>query len=114
MLDRGIIRTMAMAALGAALAACTASQDVKKVEAQVAAPVNCATAEGDIRVLESEKASVAQQVADGVTSIVPASAVVGLISGQEGAKLQIASGDYDRMIDQKIAVIRTQCNLPAG
>jgi hypothetical protein len=95
------------------LAACTASKDVKEVEAQEAAPINCATAEGDIRVLQSEKASVADRMARGITAIVPAGAVVGLIGGQEGAKFEIASGEYNRMVDQRIAAIRARCDLPS-
>jgi hypothetical protein len=58
------------------------------------------------------EASVADQVARGITAIVPASAVVGLVGGQEGAKLEIASGEYNAMIDQRIAAIRARCNLP--
>lgn len=104
------LATLALVALAAA--GCTASEDVAKVQAQVSAPVNCATAEGDIRMLQSEKASVGQEIARGVTAIVPASAVVGVVSGQEKAKLEIASGDYNRMIDERIGEIRAQCNLP--
>lgn len=99
-----------LAAIGG-LSACTASQDVKKVETQVDQPINCATAEGDIRVLQSEKASAADQMARGVTALVPASAVVGIVSGQEGAKFEIASGEYNTMIDKRIAAIRTTCKL---
>ena len=102
----------ALALVALAAAGCTARQDVAKVQAELSAPVNCATAEGDIRVLQSEKASVGQEIARGVTAIVPASAVVGVVSGQEKAKLEIASGDYNRMIDERIGEIRAQCNLP--
>ena len=94
------------------LASCTASKDVQQVEAQEKAPIDCATAEGDVRVLQSEKASVGDEIARGVTAIVPAGAVVGLVGGQEGAKLEIASGEYDKMIDQRIAAIRARCDLP--
>jgi hypothetical protein len=99
-------------ALGSGLAACTASKDVQQVRAQEAAPINCATAEGDIRVLQGEKASVADRLARGVTAIVPAGAVVGIVGGQEGAKLEIASGEYNGMIDKRIAAIRARCDLP--
>jgi hypothetical protein len=99
-------------ALSTGLLACTASKDVQQVETQEKAPINCATAEGDIRVLQSEKASVGGEIARGVTAIVPAGAVVGLVGGQEGAKLEIASGEYNRMIDQQIAAIRAKCDVP--
>ena len=55
-----------------------AQQDLQK-------PINCATAEGDIRVLQSEKAHVGQQIISGVTAVVPASAVIGVVTGTEGA-----------------------------
>jgi hypothetical protein len=110
---RRVLPTALALALGSGLlAACTASKDVKEVQAQEAAPINCATAEGDIRVLQNEKASVADRMARGITAIVPAGAVVGIVGGQEGAKLEIASGEYNGMIDKRIAAIRAQCDLP--
>ena len=77
----------------------------------LAKPINCATAEGDLRVLQSEKVNVAQEIANGVTAIVPAGAVIGIITGTETAKFKVASGDYNKMIDQKIAEIKTTCGL---
>jgi hypothetical protein len=74
--------------------------------------INCATAEGDIRMLQHEKAHVAQQIAMGVTAISPAGMVAGLITGTEQTKLQVATGDYNRMIDQRIADIKMTCGLP--
>jgi hypothetical protein len=77
----------------------------------LAKPINCATAEGDLRVLQSEKANVAQEIANGVTAIVPAGAVIGIITGTETAKFKVASGDYNKMIDQKIAEIKQTCGI---
>jgi len=77
----------------------------------LAKPINCATAEGDLRVLQSEKTNVAQEIANGVTAIVPAGAVIGIISGTETDKFKVASGDYNKMIDQKIAEIKQKCGL---
>jgi hypothetical protein len=74
-------------------------------------PINCRTAEGDIRVLQSEKANVAQQVASGVTAIAPAGIVVGALTGTEGTKLTVATGDYNNQIDARIAAIRSRCGL---
>jgi hypothetical protein len=73
--------------------------------------VNCATADGDIRVLQSEKSHVAEQIALGVTAIYPAGALVGLVTRTEGTKLKVATGEYNKMIDQKIAEIKTNCGL---
>ena len=80
--------------------------NVQEVQQQEAAPVNCATAEGDLRTLQSEKVSTAKQIADGVTAITPIGLVAGAVAGTEKGKLQIASGDYDKLIDQKIAQIK--------
>ncbi len=83
----------------------------QQAEQNLARPIDCRTAPGDIRVLQSEKANVLQQIASGVTAIQPAAAVIGVASGTEGAKLEVASGDYNRMIDEKIAAIKKACGL---
>jgi len=62
-------------------------------------------------VLNSEKSHVAQQIAMGVTAIYPAGALVGLVTGTEGTKLKVATGEYNEMIDQKIAEIKSTCGL---
>ena len=74
-------------------------------------PINCATAQGDIRVLQSEKAHAAQQLASGVTAIFPAGMVVGALTGTESTKLQVASGEYNTMIDNRIAAIKAKCGI---
>jgi hypothetical protein len=83
----------------------------KQEKQELAKPIDCRTAEGDLRVLQSEKANVAQQIANGVTAIVPAGAVIGIISGTETDKFTVASGDYNKMIDQKIAEIKQKCGI---
>jgi len=83
----------------------------KQEKQELAKPIDCRTAEGDIRVLQSEKAHVAQEIANGVTAIFPAGAVIGIITGTESDKIKVASGDYNKMIDQKIAEIKTTCGL---
>jgi hypothetical protein len=85
----------------------------KKVEKELANPgaINCATADGDIRILRGEKANVAERIAEGVTAIYPASLVVGTAAGVEGTKLKVATGDYNKMIDQRIAEIQQTCGV---
>lgn len=73
--------------------------------------MNCATADGDIRVLQSEKAHVASQMVDGVTSIVPAGIVVGILTGTEGTKVRVATGEYNEQIDARIAQIQRECGV---
>ena len=95
-----------------AIVLATACAPITQQEKQsLAKPINCATAEGDLRVLQSEKANVAQMIANGVTAIVPAGAVIGIITGTEGDKMKVASDDYNSMIDKKIAEIKQQCNV---
>ena len=62
--------------------------------------------------LRNEKAHVAQQIAMGVTAIAPAGMVVGALMGTEQTQLQVATGEYNNMIDQRIADINITCGLP--
>jgi len=96
-------------ALSLTLASCAMQQ--KDVEKEMKQPINCATAEGDLRALEKEKAHVAQQVVEGATAIVPMSLEVGVLTGTEGTKLEVATGEYNKMIDKRIAEIKAQCNI---
>jgi hypothetical protein len=92
--------------------ACAAQFKQQEQALQQPIKINCATAEGDIRVLQNEKAHVAQQIAMGVTAIAPAGLVMGVLMGTEQTKLQVATGDYNNMIDQRIADIKMTCGLP--
>jgi len=92
------------------LVAC-AAKDQKKVEQEMKQPINCATAEGDIRVLKHEKVHVAQQIAEGVTSIAPPGLILGEITGTQETKLKVSTGDYNKMIDERIAGIKEKCGV---
>ena len=83
----------------------------QKTEKQMKAPINCATAEGDIRMLRHEKAHVQDQIMQGVSAFSPAGLVVGLVHGDEGTKAKVASGEYNKMIDKRIAEIKAQCGV---
>lgn len=91
------------------LAGCALQE--KRVEQSLTQPINCDIAEGDIRVLESEKTHVARQVVAGVTSIVPAGIVLGLVTGTTGTKFRVATGEYNQKIDQRIADIKRTCGM---
>ncbi|MGH8064485.1 MAG: hypothetical protein ACRERE_04460 [Candidatus Entotheonellia bacterium] len=97
-------------AIAGVVVACAAQ--FQQQEQALQQPINCATAEGDIRILQHEKSHVAQQVAMGITAIAPAGMVMGVLMGTEQTKLQVATGDYNRMIDQRIADIKMTCGLP--
>jgi hypothetical protein len=85
----------------------------KKVEQQLANPaaINCATAQGDIRILQQEKANVVERIAEGATSIYPAGLVIGVVAGTETTKLQVAIGEYNQKIDARIAEIKQTCGI---
>jgi hypothetical protein len=91
--------------------ACAMKQ--KKVEKSLegAGPPNCATAEGDLRVLESEKANVAERMAAGVTAIAPAGIVMGILTGTEGTKIRVAAGKYNDAIERRISEIKETCGV---
>jgi hypothetical protein len=94
------------------LAAQGCAHEFKEDEANAKSmPVNCATADGDLRMLRNEKAHVVEQIAMGATAIYPASAVVGVLTGVEGTKLQVASGEYNQTLDAKIAEIQRVCGV---
>ena len=92
-------------------AACALHQ--KKVLKQLdePSPVNCSTAQGDLRLLHHEKANVAERMAEGITAIYPAGLVVGVLTGTEGTKLKVAIGEYDKAIDARIAQIEETCGI---
>jgi hypothetical protein len=92
------------------LAGCAAQFKQEEQQAKEM-PINCSSARGDLRVLQSEKANVAQQVAMGVTMIYPASAVLSIVGGVEDTKYQVATGEYNAAIDKKIAAIKSKCGL---
>ena len=75
------------------------------------APVNCATAEGDLRVLRGEKASVAEGIAEGASSLTPAGAALGILTLTETTKWKLAAGEYNKTIDKRIAQIKAECGI---
>jgi hypothetical protein len=83
----------------------------KEAKEDLAKPVNCETALQDIMALENEKASVMKQIAEGVTAVAPAGAVIGILTLQEGDKLKVAVGEYNHQITEKIKEIKTTCGL---
>ena len=104
--------SLVILALGLTGFVVSCASQYKATEKELKQPVNCATAEADIRVLHNEKAHVAQQIAAGVSAIMPIGLVVGAATGTENTKAQVATGDYNRMIDQKIQEIKMTCGIP--
>ena len=99
--------------LAALLGGCgSAKQHQETYEKAKEMPVNCDTAEGDLRELQNEKASVGTQIAAGVTTVAPIGLVVGLVRGTAGTKYRVATGEYNKALDAKIAEIKTTCGIP--
>src|SRR5262245_61671616 len=70
-------------------------------KANLSRPVNCATAEQDVDVLEKERASTGKQLLSGVRSVMPISAAVGILMGDYRDRVQVATGQYNNDLDKK-------------
>jgi len=104
-----VSKTALVISLALLVSACAMKQ--RKVEKEMKTPISCGTAEADLRVLANEKAHVAEQIAEGVTAIIPISLVVGIVTDTEVTKIKVATGEYNKMIDKRIAEIKSECGL---
>jgi hypothetical protein len=108
-----MINTTIKAGLGAfcllAMVSGCAEHEKKDLAAAQAMPVNCATAAGDLRVLNSEKASTASKIGNGISMIAPIGLVAGLVTGTEKTKYEVTTGEYNKALDTKIAQIKAAC-----
>lgn len=91
------------------LTACASKE--KKIEDSLDRPVDCTNAEGDIRVLKSEKEHADKQVQMGIASILPPAAIMALLTDTYGTQVEIASGDYNEMLDKRIKKIQETCGI---
>ena len=73
--------------------------------------VNCDTAKEDIGKLQAEKKSSVEQMEKGVTSIMPSTAVLHMLSGTQEESKEIASGEYNEKIDAHIVKIKSTCGI---
>jgi hypothetical protein len=92
--------------------ACAMQQKRTYQELKHPGAIDCAHADGDLRMLQHEKAWVGERIVEGVTAIYPASLVVGLVMGTEGTKIRVATGDYNKAIENRIAQIKRTCGIP--
>ncbi len=107
-----IVRSLFILAVSVwVLTACAMQQKEVAASLENPGPVNCATASSDIQTLENEKTNVAQQVASGVTAIVPVGLVMGILTGTEGTKIKVATGEYNEAIDKRIKQIKMECDI---
>jgi hypothetical protein len=98
-----------LCAFGLVVLSGCAMQEKKEAAAAQAMPINCASAPGDLRVLNSEKASTASKIGNGISMIAPIGLVAGLVTGTEKTKYQVSTGEYNKALDTKIAQIKAAC-----
>ncbi|EEE38394.1 hypothetical protein RKLH11_2236 [Rhodobacteraceae bacterium KLH11] len=105
--DKWIIRQTVISGLVSIVltTAALAANDVKRH------PVNCATAPGDLRAIAAEKKHAEDQQVESVVSILPAGALLGLVTGTENKHLKMLSGDYIKQLDARAAEIKSTCDI---
>jgi len=67
----------------------------RQAKDDLASPVDCSTAQSDIRILEQERASVVKQIENGVTAVAPIGAVIGILTMTEKDKLEVGTHYYN-------------------
>lgn len=82
-----------------------------QAKADLAKPIDCTAAQSDIQILESEKVSSTDQLKSGVKMFVPASAAVAILKGQYIDRGEVAVGQYNTDLDNKIKEIKTTCGI---
>lgn len=75
------------------------------------AAVDCSTAQEDLAHLKHEKLSTGERMKAGVKAIFPISLVVHTAKGTEKETMEMATGDYNDKIDERIAEIKAACDL---
>jgi hypothetical protein len=98
-----------LCAFGLVVLSGCAMQEKKDAAAAQAMPIDCASAPGDLRVLNSEKTTTASKIGNGISMIVPIGLVAGLVTGTEKTKYQVTTGEYNTALDTKIAQIKAAC-----
>ena len=96
---------------GVLLTGCATKSSIRSGQADAKRPINCATAVADIQVLEQEKVNAAQQFAAGASAIIPIGAVLNLLEKDEGTQFKVGFGEYNKMLNAKIAEIKKECNI---
>lgn len=88
----------------ALLATACASQSEDATMAQ-SAPINCATAEADLRVLRSEQSHAMEQAMGGGRTMVPS----GLVTEPEYTTGPVGAGQYSDYLNNRIGQIEETC-----
>ena len=97
--------------LAVVVSAAGCARKYAKVEESFAQPINCSTARADIQDLHAEKVDKATEAVEGLKFALPTTIVLGAITGTAGAQSDVGTGEYNRKIDERIANIKSTCNL---
>lgn len=81
------------------------SSKIRKIEP------DCTNANEQIEMLDKEMIRAHEKILSGVASVLPSAAVVSLLSGRWTTNVQIASGEYEKIIDAKIKEIADHCGI---
>jgi hypothetical protein len=76
----------------------------RQAKDDLASPVDCSTAQSDIRILEQERACVVKQIENGVTAVAPIGAVIGILTMTEKDKLEVGTHYYNHKIKRECGV----------
>jgi hypothetical protein len=98
-----------LCAFGLVILSGCAMEEKKEAAAAQAMPISCATAPGDLRVLNSEKASTASKIGNGISMVAPIGLVAGLVTGTEKTKYEVTTGEYNKALETKIGQIKAAC-----
>jgi hypothetical protein len=90
-------------AASAAIAGCATPMSLREIQA---VRPNCAKIDRQIAALEREKVENDQRLLAGVQSVAPALAALSIVRGTYGRNVAIATGDWARAIDRKLAELR--------
>lgn len=72
-------------------------------------PIDCTRAKEDIATLESEKADLTEQAKAGAKMFVPAAAARAILHRDYQERAEVATGEYNQAIDNKIKEIKEKC-----
>ncbi|MFA6350338.1 MAG: hypothetical protein WCY12_05405 [Candidatus Omnitrophota bacterium] len=72
-------------------------------------PIDCSRAREDIGILEQEKAQSSEQLKAGVKMFVPASAARAILHRDYLDRAEVATGEYNQVLEDKIVQIRKIC-----
>ncbi len=90
-------------AVGLLLAGCATPMTMREIHA---VKPNCARIDKQIAALEKEKRENDQRLLAGIQSVAPALAAINIVAGTYGRNVAIATGDWAKAIDRKLAELR--------